>query len=340
MKMKVLSRNDILSAIDMKKMMETVENVYRAKAEGKTEVWPTVFYDFKTGEQDMDIKSGYLKSEGIHGLKVINWTAANETKGLPSLVGIITVFETKTGMPLGVLDGSVITGLRTGCAGAIGAGYLAGKKRDTLFVLGAGNQALYQIGAFILRFPELRKIYVADPVVPEKAAAFVGTVKERLMSELKIDADRVEFKNVSSEEDMAAGVGDTRMIVTVTPARNPVIKKDWIRPGTHLSCIGSDMSGKEEIEAEIFKGARVYADDLQHCMEVGEMEIPLKTGVISEADICGEIGELILGKKQGRRDDDEITIYDATGMALLDIAAAKAVLDMAEKTGAGQTVEI
>ena len=96
----------------------------------------------------------------------------------------------------------------------------------------------------------------------------------------------------------------------------------------------------EEIEAEIFRGARVYADDLQHCIEVGEMEIPLKTGVISEADICGEIGELILGKKQGRRDDDEITIYDATGMALLDIAAAKAVLDMAEKTGAGQTVEI
>lgn len=110
--------------------------------------WPTVFYDFKTGEKDMDIRSGYLKDAQLHGLKVINWTIANAQRGLPPLIGVILVFDTETGLPLGLLDGRLITGLRTGCAGAVGARYLARRDSRTLFVLGTGPQAFYQVGRF------------------------------------------------------------------------------------------------------------------------------------------------------------------------------------------------
>lgn len=130
------------------------------------------------------------------------------------------------------------------------------------------------------------------------------------------------------------------MVVTVTPARKPVIQKDWVRPGTHFSCIGSDMAGKEEIDPQLFREAVVYCDDLDHAMEVGEMEIPLKEGIISPGDLKGEIGQLMLGQTQGRTDDRQITIYDACGMALLDISAAKTLLDLAEKQGIGQMVEL
>lgn len=340
MNLRVLGSEDIIRAIDLNKVMDTVEQVYVAKARGNTVVWPTVFYDFKTGEKDMDIKSGYLKENEIHGLKVINWTVANEEKGLPSLIGLILVFDTETGMPLGLLDGSVITGLRTGCAGAIGAKYLAREGADTLFVLGAGNQAFYQIAAFLRQFPQMKKIYVADPINSQKAVNFTADIKDRLKRELKVNGDAVEFLPVSGEKEMAEAVGSSSMVVTVTPSRKPLIQREWVRPGTHFSCIGSDMSGKEEIDPQLFRGARIYGDDLEHCVEVGEMEIPLKTGVISREDIVGEIGELILREKPGRQNAEEITIYDATGMALLDIAAAKTALDSAEKEQFGQIVQI
>ena len=338
MEIRFLSRGDVAKAVDMKKVMATVENVYKLKAQGKTVVWPTVIYDFDPGHQDMDIKSGYIKGEEIHGLKVLNWTEANAERGLPLLMGLIVVFDTATGSPLGVLDAGYITGLRTGCAGAIGAACLARKDSDTLFVLGAGTQAFFQIGAFLIKFPGLKKIYVADPLAPQNAENFVASVAARLKDELKVDASGVDFEAVANDA-MGAAVRDSDMIVTVTPARKPVIKKEWISPGTHLSCIGSDMSGKEEIEAQIFAGALIYCDDKEHCIEVGEMEIPLKQGVISESDLAGEIGRLLLGETAGRLDDKQITIYDATGMALLDIATAREVIDAAADGGYGQIVQ-
>lgn len=130
------------------------------------------------------------------------------------------------------------------------------------------------------------------------------------------------------------------MIVTATPSRTPIIRADWVRPGTHLSTIGSDMSGKEEIEPELFHGAVIVCDDKEHCMEAGEVEIPLRDGLITPQDIRCEIGELILGRAKGRESDEQITIYDPCGMALLDIACAKAVLKLAEQNNIGQIVEI
>ena len=340
MKLRALSRENILALADMDRILESVEDIYRSKAQDKTVVWPTVFHDFKTGEKDMDIRSGYISSQGLHGLKVINWTAANPEKGLPALVGVILVFDTESGLPLGLLDGGLITGMRTGCAGAIGAKYLARKNPEKLFVLGAGNQAFYQVGAFLSVFPGLRKIYIADPVSPEGGMRFADGIASRLKKELRVDAGGVEFTAVSAEKEMAAAVGDSDMVVTVTPARKPVIQKDWVRPGTHFSCIGSDMAGKEEIDPQLFREAVVYCDDLDHAMEVGEMEIPLKEGIISPGELKGEIGQLMLGQTQGRTDDRQITIYDACGMALLDISAAKTLLDLAEKQGIGQMVEL
>jgi len=340
MKMRILSRQQVMEAVNLDKVLETVENVYKSKAMGNAVPWPTVFYDFKTGEKDMDIKSGYIKGDEIHGLKIINWTDANSALGLPTLIGLIMVFDTNTGMPVGVLDGSFITGIRTGCAGAIGAKYLARPESETLFVLGAGNQAFFQMGAFIKCFPGLKKIYIADPFRPENAEKLAETAAERLLHELKVDASDISFEAAYTEEAMKTALRTADMVATVTPARNPIIKKEWVQPGTHFSCIGSDMSGKEEIEGEIFRDALIYVDDYHHVVEVGEMEIPLRDGIITEADIKGEMGQLILGRIEGRSSQEQITIYDACGMALLDIATAKAALDLAESQDMGTVVEI
>ena len=122
-------------------------------------------------------------------------------------------------------------------------------------------------------------------------------------------------------------MGEADIIITVTPSREPVIKAEWVKPGTHFSCIGSDMEGKEEIDPEIFRGAKVYGDDLAQCIRVGEMEIPLKKGTIREEELMGEIGQLLKGEIEGRTSDEEITIFDATGISALDLITAKIALE-------------
>ncbi|MGT2846932.1 ornithine cyclodeaminase family protein [Streptococcus massiliensis] len=329
---KILNREDIKEVLEMESVIAGVESVYRLKSNGNTEVWPTVFYDFEPGKADMDIKSGLLKGANLYGHKTVTWFKDNQEKGLPQLIGVIVVYDATTGQPLGILDATYITGVRTGAAGAIGAKYLAKKDAKTLFILGAGNQASNQIAAILSIFDSIEKVFVADVKNPSKAQDFVAGIQKRLWEEFKIDASKVLFENVT---DMASSVADSDIIITVTPSREPIIKKEWVKPGTHLSCIGADMAGKEEIDPEILKEAKIYVDDKVHCLEVGEIEIPIKTGVIQPDDIIGEIGDLMEGKCVGRENDTDITVFDATGMALLDIVTAKTALDLAEKKHLG-----
>ena len=333
---RVMNRNDIMQVIEMAPTVQAVENVYTMKSRGEAVAWPTVFHIFEEGQRDMDIRSGYLPGEHIFGHKTIGFFAGNAEKGMPTLMATINVFDEFTGAPVGILEGAYITGVRTGAAGAIGAKYLARKDSETLFILGAGNQAAYQIAATIVCFPDLKKVYVADLLCPENAEKFVAGIRARLLDELGVDASGVSFE-ATNEPEITVPLSD--IVITVTPAREPVIRKEWVRPGMHFSTVGSDMEGKEELDPEIFAGAKVFVDDMEHCVEAGEVEIPVKKGIVSEADI-NEIGDLILGNCEGRTSDEDITIYDPAGMALLDIAAAKVALDLAEEKDLGTTVEL
>ena len=335
--LKVLSKNDIMNIIEMKPVIAGVENVYSLKSNEKTEVWPTVFYEFEPGKADMDIKSGFLKDTKLFGHKTVSWFGNNKEKGLPDLVGVIVVYDGNNGLPLGILDASYITGARTGAAGAIGAKYLARKNSTTLLVIGAGNQAGFQIAAVLTELSGINKVMVADPLDVENAKKFIENIPDRLTTEFKIDIRHVTFEAVSAIEE---AVSQSDIIITVTPSKKPIIKKEWVKAGTHFSCIGADMPGKEEIDPEIMRNAKIFVDDKFHCMQAGEIEIPLNMNIISEKDIIGEIGDLITGKVTGRTSDEDITIYDATGMALLDIATAKTALDLANEKSLGSTVEL
>ena len=336
MKTRVLNRNDIMQVIEMAPTIQAVEGVYTMKSQGEAVAWPTVFHVFEEGERDMDIRSGYLPGEHIFGHKTIGFFGGNAEKGLPNLMATINVFDEFTGAPVGILEGAYITGVRTGAAGAIGAKYLARKDSETLFILGAGNQAAYQIAATITAFPGLKKVYVADLLFPENAEKFVAGIRQRLQEELGVETEGIVFE---ATNEPAVTVPESDIVITVTPSREPVIRKEWVRPGMHFSTVGSDMEGKEELDPEIFREAKVFVDDMEHCIEAGEVEIPVKKGILAESSIT-EIGDLILGNVAGRTSDEDITIYDPTGMALLDIAAAKVALDLAEAKGLGAVVEL
>lgn len=335
---KVLSKTDTEKLLKMSDVISVVENVYKSKSEDKTCVFPMVFHEFEAGVADMDIKSGWMKEDNIFGLKLVSWFGENVKKDLPALIGTIMVLDSRTGIPLGILDGSHITGMRTGAAGAIGAKYLARPDSKTLLIVGAGHVSTFQIVAALLLFPELETVMIYDHMNYDTALNKADTIIDTLDNNFDIKMDgRVKFLAVS---DIKEATGKSDIIITVTPSRKPIIMKEWIKPGTHFSCIGADMSGKEEIDPEIFREARVFADDIPQCINVGEIEIPVSSGILNKEDIAGEIGDIIAGKIKGRENDDQITVYDATGIALLDLAAAKLALDEAKKLSIGSIVNL
>lgn len=335
--LKVLSREVTEDVLKMPEVIDAVKEVYQLKAKGDTTVFPLVFHEFEPGIADMDIKSGWLKGSDIFGLKVVSWFGDNAEKGLPALIGTIMVMDGATGVPIGILDGSHITGIRTGAAGAIGAKALARENSQTLMVVGAGHVATFQVAASLMMFPGLKKVCVYDGLSQENAEKFAASMPDTLKNSFDYEPEDVTFEAV---KDLPKATGESDIIITVTPSRTPIIQKEWVKPGTHFSCIGSDMSGKEEIDPEIFAGARVFTDDTPQCINVGEIEIPIQKGILKEEDIAGEIGEILIGQTVGRENEEQITVFDATGTALLDLLTAKLALAKAEERNLGETVNL
>ena len=333
---RVLSQEQIKPIVSIKDAVDAVENVYCLKAEGKTSVWPLVTYDFEVGVSDMDIKSGYIGGLNIIGMKSVSYFSRNSSVGLPNLIGVLTVYNAENGVPLGIMDAGYITCIRTGAAGALGIKYLAREDATKLTMVGAGKQALYQMAAALVVRPNIDKIRIYDGLSTENAEN-VAEDAVRLLEELGIDASGACFEAVT---DLEAAIRDSDIIVTTTPSREPIVMNDWVKPGTHFSCVGSDVSGKQEIDENILPRMKVYVDDRTQCINVGEIEIGIKKNVISPEDICGELGEVILGRKQGRTSKDDITLFDTTGMAIQDLVTAKKVLDIAEEKEIGTIVEI
>ena len=326
MSIRVMETEDLKKVLKISEVIEGVRSVYEAKADGEIIVWPLIYDEFNDGKgSNMDIRSGGIKGDiNIHGMKMFNEFPGNHELGIPSHLAYIMVFDSTNGLPIGVVDGAYVTGMRTGSAGAVGAKALARSDSETLMILGAGQQAMFQIAATLTLFPGIKKVWVADPINQPNAENFAQNCCERLDKEFGLDRSAVTFKAVT---DLSEAVGESDIIITVTPSREPVIKAEWVKPGTHFSCIGSDMEGKEEIDPEIFQGAKVYGDDLKQCIRVGEMEIPIKKGMIREDELMGEIGQVLKGEIEGRTSDKEITIFDATGISALDLITAKIALE-------------
>lgn len=336
-KLKVLSKEVTEDVLKMPEVIDAVKEVYQLKAKGDTTVFPLVFHEFEPGVADMDIKSGWLRGSDIFGLKVVSWFGENVEKGLPALIGTIMVMDAATGAPTGILDGSHITGIRTGAAGAIGAKALAREDSKNLMIVGAGHVATFQVAATLMMMPGIEKVSIYDGLSQENAEKFAASMPQTLRAQFDYDPQGVVFEAV---KDLPKATGESDIIITVTPSHTPIIKKEWVKAGTHFSCIGSDMSGKEEIDPEIFQDARVFTDDTPQCINVGEIEIPIKKGILKEEDIAGEIGEILIGETEGRQSEGQITVFDATGTALLDLLTAKLALAKAEERNLGETVNL
>ena len=347
---RVLNRRQVSGLISMPMALDAVEEAYRMKGEQRGELWPMVVHVFGPDHRgDLDIKSGNLPDR--YGLKVVSWFGANEKRGLPALTGTELLFDMENGQPVALLDAGPITDYRTGASAAVGAKYLAPIDSRRLCIVGCGALAPYVASAFALLFPGLEELTIVNPLHPVHAV-------ERL-EHIKSLAERLAGRSIPlvASEDTESAVRTSDLVTTITPATQPVVKAAWLHKGMHLSCIGADMEGKQEIESDCARDALqpggpaggagkesdcardalLFCDDCSQSLSVGEFEKPFREGILKKLD--GEIGAVVAGRMQGRRSKDAITIFDASGIALLDLSMAKALVAAAEGLGVGSLVE-
>lgn len=342
---RILNQEQIQELLDMRTTIGLVEKAYKLKAEEDASLFPMVFHEFEPGKADMDIKSGELTGANIFGLKLVSWFGENPSKNLPAVVGTVLVMDSRTGAPLGIMSGEYITMMRTGAAGSIGAKYLARKDSEHLLLVGSGHLGPYQIIATLMNMENIEKVTVYNALSFEHANDFCTSIKDKLLSLIApYKSTDQEFYNqmlnriditFEATQDIQQATEQADIIITATPSRAPMIKKEWVKPGTHISCVGADMEGKQEIDENLFVDTKVFVDDVDQAINVGETEIPYKKGLIAENQIKAEIGSVILNKENGRTSNEDITIFDSTGISLQDLITANYLLEKAAEKEVG-----
>lgn len=313
----------IISLKEIKKVIAGVEKAFFDYGQGKVNMPAKLYLIFNEFNGDLRIMPSYSDVLKMAGTKIVNVHPDNPKIGLKTVMAVVVLNEAKTGLPLALMDGTYLTGMRTGAASAVATKYLARKDAGTLGVIGAGYQSIFQIAA-ITKVRKIKEILVYDLFEKQVEKLAKILVKEK-----------IKIKKASLEETARQDI-----LVTATPAREPILKREWILPGTHINAIGADAKGKEELEPEILKGAKIFIDNWEQASHSGEINVPLEKGLISKNDIFAELGEVVVGKKPGRENDKEITIFDSTGLAIQDLYTGNLIYNLAKKGKIGKEVEI
>lgn len=305
-----LNRNEVESLLDMKGTLKVVEEAFRQHGLSKVQMPPKLYLYFKNHNGDLRTMPGYLEEQDITGVKIVNVHPDNPKIGLPTVMALVILNSTETGAPLAIMDGTYLTDMRTGAAGGIAVKYLARKNAKTVGFVGTGNQARSQLMAIneIIDIHEIKATSTSE----KQTLAFKDDM------ELKIECEITPEKTIRE-------VCDCDILVTTTPSREPIVMNEWICEGTHINAIGADAPGKEELDPLILERAKVVVDDIGQASHSGEVNVPISKGLLSVKDIFGELGEVITGKKKARTNDSDITVFDSTGLAIQDIAAADMV---------------
>jgi alanine dehydrogenase len=258
---------------------------------------------------------------GCAGIKWVNVHPQNPSVGLPSVMAVLIYSDPETGYPLAIMDATEITAYRTGAAAAIASKYLARRDSHTIGIIGAGFQAHTQM----LAHSELFSPISINAFDVSKAAV------DRLMYSFP----QFLIRNCSIQGAVASDI-----VCTLTPSRNPIIKKEWVIAGTHMNAIGADAPGKQELDPSILKEAIVVVDDLEQANSSGEINVPIQNGSYTISEVHGTLAELVSGKKKGRTDNKVITVFDSTGIAIADIAVAKLLFEEAQQMGGYPSIDL
>ena len=314
----ILTRSNVAELLRIDDCIAAVEQAFKLHGQGKTQA-PGIL-GVHACDGGFHIKAGIMDLRRSYFVAKANANFPNNRSiGLPTIRGVIIVCDARNGEVLALMDSIEITIIRTGAATAIATKYLAKESATSALICGCGSQGRISLEA-IMKVRKLEKVFAYDIDVAE-AQRFAETMSDKLGIE------------VIFAHDLAKAASESDICVTCTTACEYFLRRDYIRPGTFIAAVGADSEDKQELEPSILSGSKIVADILEQSATIGELHHALEGGYVLRGDVHAELGEIVAGSKLGRTNDDEITVFDSTGMALQDVAAAAIVYERALKEG-------
>jgi alanine dehydrogenase len=322
----LLNRSEVASLLRVEECIGAVEQAFKLYAEGKT--IPPGVLGIHAREGGFHIKAGLLDLGRSYFAAKVNGNFPQNTKtfGLPMIQGIIALCDGENGYPLALMDSMEITIIRTGAATGVAAKYLARPDAKVAIICGCGNQGRISLRA-LKHVRPLTRAYAFD--IEERYARGFA---EDLSKEIGIEVIPVS--------DLPKAVKESDICVTCTPAKRYFLNREYVRRGALIAAVGADNPEKQELDPALMASNKLVVDLLDQCATIGELHHALEQGLVTTADVHAELGEVIAGKKPGRSSDEEIIIFDSTGTALQDVAAAAIVYERAISAGMGVVLNL
>jgi len=326
----VLSRADVRQLLGMRECIDAVEDAFRRHAMGET-IAPGVLGAHVEGGGFHVKTAGFLGA--AHGTRPIfaakvnaNFPGNPARHALPTIQGVIALFDAEVGRLLALLDSIEITSVRTAAATAVAARHLARNDASVVTVCGCGEQGRSQLRALACVKPLVRAMAV--DLTRDRAAAFA----REMSGDLGIDIQPVT--------SLGSDTRQSDIWITCTPAHRWFLGREHVAPGAFIAAVGADNPEKQEIEPALLATSTVVADILDQCATIGDLHHALNAGVMQRRDVHAELAEVVSGQKPGRKSADEIIVFDSTGTALQDVAAARLVYERARSAGIGTSVDL
>jgi alanine dehydrogenase len=317
----LLSRGQVADLLAIDECTTAIEEAFRLYGEGKAQAPGVLGIHVENG--GFHLKAGALQLERNYFAAKVNANfPGNPAKwGLPTIQGVIVLCDADDGRVLAVMDSMEITALRTAAATAVAAKYLARPDSKRLTICGCGAQGRFQLRALAKLF-DWQEVHALDNDA-ERATLFSRELSTELAIPVIVAANLREAVRLSE------------VCVTCTTSRKPLLSLADVRPGTFVAAVGADNPEKQEIHPSLMAGSKVVVDLVEQCATIGDLHHAIAAGAMKKSDVHAELGEIVAGKKPGRTSAEEIIIFDSTGMALQDVAAAARVYEKTERQGSG-----
>jgi alanine dehydrogenase len=322
----ILTRGDVQRLLGWDECIAAVEEAFRLHAEGRS-LAPGVLA-VAAPDGGFHIKAAGLERRRLFFAAKTNANFSDNPRrhGLPAIQGVIVLCDARDGRPLAVMDSIEVTLRRTAAATAVAARWLARPDAATVTICGCGNQGRAQLRALARVLP-LRRVYAFDRE-EQAASAYAAELSAELACE------------ITPVGNLAEAVRRSDVCVTCTPSRAAYLRREDVRPGTFVAAVGADSSDKHELFPELMAAGVVVTDVLDQCAAIGDLHYAIAAGTMTREAVHAELADVVTGRKPGRRSSDEITIFDSTGTALEDVAAAAVVYERAVEAGSGLAVAL
>jgi len=321
----LLNKGDVSDNTPMAELIVSIEEAFEAYEEGRAQMPAKSYIDLEKYNGDFRSMPAYLDAGDwdAAGIKWVNVHPDNPTRyDLPTVMGTMVYSDPRNAYPLAIMDGTELTMKRTGAAAAVATDHLAVEDATSLGIVGAGVQSYTQL----------------------EAIAEVRDIQEVVVSDLSEDRVRAFIEHFQDEFDVREGdiseAGHCDILSTVTPVEEPIVQSGDVGDHTHINAMGADAKGKHEIANEILLAAKLVIDDHAQTTHSGEINVPYHDGHLQDADIYGQIGEIVTDKKDGRTAEDGVSVFDSTGLAIQDVAAAHVVYEHANEHGNGTAFDL